>query len=595
MVCDMNNNLNNEVTPSFPRATARAQMADGSYWKAPVGTPVLAYFARTNPEWIPTLRKDNDRADQPTLVAAVVNGSLRELTFKLLWDANVSPVFLSDSDGWRIYRRSLAFVMVVAIRELFPDHRIRINHSVPFGGYYCEVDEGESFDANQLAQIKTRMQEIVSTNEEITREAVPLAEVISYYEEVGDSEKLSLLKNRDRDFLILYTLRGVRDYFHGYMVPSTGYLVHFDIEQDDEKGFLLRFPRREDGGVIRPVAGMPKLRQVFNETAEWLQLLDVRDIGSLNQVIRDGRLQELILASEALHERRYAEIAAEILHRQPDVRLVTLAGPSSSGKTTSSKRLAIQLLAHGLKPFTVAMDDYFVSRDRTPRDASGEYDFENIGAVDLDLFNEHMMALMDGQEVQLPRYNFKTGTPEKGETVRLTRDHVLIVEGIHALNPELVRDIPPKRVFKLYVSALTQLNIDRYNRIATTDVRLMRRMVRDIATRGISCLDTLGRWPSVRRGEHTWIFPYQENADMMFNSALVYEMAVLKPIVEPMLLAVDRGDSRYQEAKRLLATLKWVEPARDLDLVPSNSILREFIGGSNLEHYIPGHVKSQNH
>jgi uridine kinase len=323
------------------------------------------------------------------------------------------------------------------------------------------------------------------------------------------------------------------------------------------------------------------------ETENWLHLLGIRDVGELNQAVRAGRARELILVTEALHESRIADIADQILARQPTVRLVLIAGPSASGKTTTSKRLAVQLMAHGLKPFTIGMDDYFVAREQTPKDPQGEFDYEHLDAVDLALFNKDLLALMAGQEVQVPRYNFQSGRREVGETIQLTPEHIIIVEGIHGMNPELVRDLPREAIYRVYVSSLTQLNIDRHNRIPTTDTRILRRIVRDARFRGYTATDTLDRWESVRRGERRWIFPYQEHADVMFNSALVYEVGVMRPLAEPLLLQVERGTPRHVEAKRLLSFLGWVEPL-DPDLIPDNSILREFIGRSILRDYLPG-------
>ncbi len=496
-------------------------LGDGSIWSAPIGTRLEAYFKRAYPELIPTTRQQPLTNGDRTIIAAIVDGALRELTYCVKRDVQVRPVFLSDSDGLRIYRRSLSFLLVVAASELFPERKIRIDHSLPFGGYYCAVMKGEPFSEAELQQIKARMEEIVRADEPITRRPVPLDEAVEIFEQQGDWDKVRLLASRRKNYLIVYDLRGIYDYLFGYMVPSTGYLTVFDLTYDGE-GFILHYPRRQEPTVIQPITALPKLRQVFRDAGRWLDLLGVEDIGALNEAIRGGRARELILVAEALHESSLADVADDIIERQPDVRLVLIAGPSSSGKTTSSKRLAVQLMAHGLRPFTLAMDNYFVDRESTPRDEHGEYDFEHLHAVDLKLFNEQVLALMDGKPVRLPRYNFLTGQREWGEVVELSPDHILIVEGIHALNPELVPSIPPERYFRLYVSALTQLNIDRHNRIPTTDVRLLRRIVRDARSRGYSALDTLSRWESVRSGERRWIFPYQENADRMFNSALVY-------------------------------------------------------------------------
>ncbi len=580
------------IRPSRPRNTARITMHDGTIWSAPFGTPLEAYFKHVFPDWIPTIRKTNGKKHH-TIIAALVDGVLRELTYPVMRDAQVRPIFLHDSDGLRIYRRSLSLLLITAAHELFPGRKIRIDHSLTFGGYYCYVDKGRPFTRKQVAQIKARMCEIAAADEPITREKVPLEEARAYFERNGDDDKVRLLESRKRDYLVLYRLRDLKDYYYGYMVPSTGYLEVFDLIYDG-RGFVLQYPQRTAPAELQPPTALPKLRAVFEESARWLALLGMEDVGSLNAANRLGRLPELILVAEALHEARYSEIARAIAARQPDARLILIAGPTSSGKTTSSKRLAIQLMAHGLKPFTLGMDDYFVDRDMTPRDEEGSFDFEHLNAVDVDLFNRHVLALMDGEEVCLPRFNFVSGKREPGECVRLTRDNILIVEGIHALNPDLVPQIPPERVFRVYVSCLTQLNTDRHNRVPTTDVRMLRRIVRDAAFRGYTALDTLSRWESVRRGERRWIFPYQENADIMFNSALVYELAVLRPLAEPLLLQIEPGSPYHVEAKRLLSFLSWVEPFYKRDLIPGNSVLREFIGGSILADYTPGHASLNN-
>jgi uridine kinase len=343
---------------------------------------------------------------------------------------------------------------------------------------------------------------------------------------------------------------------------------------------------------LQPIVDYPKLVTVFREYGEWMLLMGIRDVGRLNEVIAGNWARQVVLVAEALHEQRVARIAEWIASRQADaeeaegkrVRLVLIAGPSSSGKTTFSRRLSIQLLANGLRPFALELDNYFVDREKTPRDHNGDYDFESLSALDVPLFNENLLRLLDGQEVTLPRYNFRTGLRETGPTVRLQPDHIVIVEGIHGLNPNLVPNIPPGVAYRIYVSALTQLNIDRYNLVPTTDTRLIRRIVRDAAYRGYSARQTIDRWGSVRRGEKRWIFPFQEHADVMFNSALVYELAVLKPFAEPLLLQVKPGTRAYVEAKRLLAFLEWFE-ALAPDLVPDNSILREFVGGSILSDF----------
>ena len=562
-----------QVKLSQPRQTAQVWLADGRVYEAPVGTPLEAFIQAAEPN--PTV----------PIVAAIVDGQLRELTYRVECDVEVTPLSMATSDGMRIYRRSLSFLLVTAAHELFPDAQVVVDHSLPFGGYFCRVEGREPFTPEELAQLEARMREIIAEDAPICKERVPLREAMALFRERGDDDKIRLLSYRKKDYLTLYKLRGMCDYFHGYMVPSTGYLRWFAL-RDYPPGFILQYPRQHDPLRLQPFIEYPKLGAVFREYGEWTQVIGVPDVGALNQTIENGRISEVILVAEALHEQRVAQIAYEIAQHRDEIRLVLIAGPSSSGKTTFTKRLAVQLLANGVYPVALGLDDYFVDRERTPRDESGEYDFEALEALDLALFNEQLLRLMDGQEVTLPRYNFHTGKREKGETLRLTPDHIILVEGIHGLNPALVPQVPPERIYRIYVSALTQLNIDRHNRVPTTDTRLIRRIVRDATFRGYTAQETIARWASVRRGEKRNIFPYQEHADVMVNTALVYELAVLKPFAEPLLLQIERGAPGYVEAKRLLALLKWFLPCKP-DLVPDNSILREFIGGSILRDFRP--------
>ena len=561
------------VRSSKPRETAQVRLPDGRTFEASVGTPVEQYIrAALN--------------DSPApVIAALVNGELRELTYPVRSDARVDPVFLSNSDGVRIYRRSLSFLLVTTVCELFPEAQLFVDHTLPFGGFFCQVRGREPFSAEELAQIGARMREIVAEDAPITREPVPLDEAIRMFHARGEEEKVQLLTRRQKGYLSLYNLRGSRDYFHGYMVPSTGYLRYFALHLWPP-GFVLQYPRRHRPTELLPVRDYPQLTTIFREYGEWLRLLGVESVSGLNEAIANGRIREIILVSEALQEERVAHIADQIARRRGEARLVLVAGPSASGKTTFSKRLSIQLLAHGIRPFPLALDNYFVDREKTPRDEHGHYDFEALGALDVPLFNQHLLALMRGEVIQLPRFDFKTGRREKGETVQLGSDHVIIVEGIHGLNPRLVPSVRGERTFRIYVSALTQLNTDRHNRVPTTDTRLIRRIVRDATYREYTAEETLKRWESVRRGEKRYIFPYQEHADVMFNSALVYELAVLKPLAEPLLLQVEHTSPRHVEAKRLLTFLQWFEPCGP-DLIPDNSILREFIGDSILRDYVP--------
>jgi len=561
------------VRSAEPRETAQVRLPDGRTFEAHVGTSVEQYIkAALN--------------DSPApVIAALVNGKLRELTYPMRSDARVDPVFLSNSDGVRIYRRSLSFLLVTAVSELFPEAQLFVDHTLPFGGFFCQVRGREPFSAEELAQIGARMREIVAEDAPITREHVPLDEVIQMFHARGEEEKVQLLTRRQKGYLSLYNLRGSRDYFHGYMVPSTGYLRYFALHLWPP-GFVLQYPRRHRPTELLPVRDYPQLTTIFREYGEWLRLLGVESVSGLNEAIANGRIREIILVSEALQEERVAHIADQIARRRGEARLVLIAGPSASGKTTFSKRLSIQLLAHGIHPFPLALDNYFVERKKTPRDEYGHYDFEALGALDVPLFDRQLLALMRGEVTQLPRFDFKTGRREKGETVQLGSDHVIIVEGIHGLNPRLVPSVPRERTFRIYVSALTQLNTDRHNRVPTTDTRLIRRIVRDAIYREYTAEETLKRWESVRQGEKRYIFPYQEHADVMFNSALVYELAVLKNLAEPLLLQVEHTSPRHVEAKRLLTFLQWFESCGP-DLIPDNSILREFIGDSILRDYVP--------
>ncbi|MDH7486290.1 MAG: nucleoside kinase [Anaerolineae bacterium] len=558
---------------SQPRQTAQVWLADGRVYEGPVGTPLEEFIrvAEPNPP-VP-------------IVAAIVDGQLRELTYRVESDVEVTPISMASGDGMRIYRRTLSFLLITAAHELFPQAQVMVDHSVPFGGYYCRLEGREPFTAEELAQLEAHMRHIVAEDAPICKERIPLPEAVALFRERGDDDMLRLLAYRQKDYLTIYKLRSFRDCFHGYMLPSTGYLRWFAL-RDYPPGFILQYPREHEPLQLQPFLEYPKLGAVFREYGEWINVIGVPDVGALNQTIESGRIGEVVLVSEALHEQRIARIAYDIAQRRGEIRLVLIAGPSSSGKTTFAKRLAVQLLANGVHPVALGLDDYFVDRELTPRDEKGEYDFEALEALDLVLFNEQLLRLMDGQEVILPHYNFQTGRREPGETLRLKPHHVILIEGIHGLNPALVPQVPPERIYRIYVSTLTQLNLDRHNRVPTTDTRLIRRIVRDATARGYTAQQTIERWVSVRRGEKRNIFPYQEHADVMVNTALVYELAVLKPFVEPLLLQIERGTPGYVEAQRLLAFLKWFLPCKP-DLVPDNSILREFIGGSILQEFRP--------
>ena len=425
---------------------------------------------------------------------------------------------------------------------------------------------------------------IVESGAEITKVRVPLADAIQLFSNRGETDKASIFAHTELPAVPLYKLRGRRDYFHGYMARSAGCLRPFALT-NHAPGFVLHFPHQSNPIAVDTLAPYPKLFQVFERANYLLERLGIRNVAALNEAIAAGRLAEVSLVAEAMHESQVSQIASEIAsHTDNPIKLVLIAGPSSSGKTTFSKRLAVQLLARGLRPFALALDDYFLDRDSTPVDAHGEHDFESLGAIDVPLLNEHLGSLIACDATCLPRFSFVRGRREDGPTVRLQQESLVIVEGIHGLNPALVCDIPSDRVYRIYVSALTQLNLDRHSRISTSDSRLIRRIVRDAGTRGYDATASLKRWISVGRGEKQHIFPFQENSDAIFDSSLVHDLAVLRPFAEPLLLQVQRDLAEYREARRLLGMLRWFRPAPP-DRVPDNSILREFIGGSILERF----------
>lgn len=565
---------------SEPRQRVQVRFSDQAIYEGAVGTTLEA-FCRA---W----EEETNALPENRAIAAIVDNRLRELTYPVERDVTATPVTLQDSDGSRIYRRTLSFLLVVAIEECFPGRQVSIEHSIPSGAFFCEMRDGNNLSTKELQQVKQKMLEIAEENDPIIRHFIPLDEARRVFAERNADDKVRLLDIREQDYLSVYELRGYTDYFFGYMAPSTGYIRWFDLQVFDD-GFVLRYPRPQTPGELPAFQDSPKLAAVFRQTSQWLDLIGTKDIGQLNEAICNNRIREIILVAEALHERNIAHIAAMVGdHHRHGGRVVLIAGPSSSGKTTFSKRLAIQLMALGIKPFALEMDNYFVDRQLTPLDENGEYDFETIKALNVELLNENLLGLIAGRKVPLPSFDFHTGISSPGREIQISSEHVIILEGIHGMNPELTPSLSPDDTYRIYVSALTQLNIDRHNRIPTTDVRLLRRLVRDAHHRGYTAEDTLSRWPSVRRGEKRNIFPFQENADIMFNSALVYELAVLRPLAEPLLLRVDPDSPLRVEAHRLLSFLSWVRPMDVTDVLPDNSLLREFVGGSILRDYHPG-------
>jgi uridine kinase len=567
MMMKSNRSLVQIVTP---RPTVEVHLPDGRVLCGPRGTSIGNFFMPL-PEW--------DHGDP--IVGAVVNDELRELTYAIDMDARARPVVMSDADGSRIYRRSVTMLLETAFEDLYPNADISIDHSMSSGGFFCSVLNREPLNREELAAVEVHMKELVKADLPFTRTVVPLQEAVDYFQSKKQYEKVQLLKYRSKETLVLYQLRDRRDYHHGYMVPSTRYLRWFALTLMGD-GFALRFPRRQAPNELPQLGDSKKLLATFREYNDWLVRLGIENVGALNDAIMADRASELVLISEALHEHRIAEIASHVMDRSKEARIVLIAGPSSSGKTTFSKRLAVQLLAQGISPFPLELDNYFYDREHTPKDEKGEYDFESLGALDTIRLQEDLKRLIAGEVVQLPKFNFRLGCSEPGNIVKLEKDQLVILEGIHGLNPHLLPDIAHHQTTRIYVSCLTQLNLDRHNRISTTDTRLLRRIIRDARDRGYSAQDTIGRWDSVGRGEKKHIFPYQENADEMFNSALVYELSAIRNVAEPLLRQVSYGRSEYIEAKRLLAFLQWFQPI-DEDLIPDNSILREFTGGSILK------------
>lgn len=564
------------IVVAAPRADIQVRFPDKRTFNGPPGSTVEAFMLAANPPV------------RGQIVAALANGKLRELSEPLHKDMELVPITSADSDGTRIYRRSLCFLMIAAAAELFPDDPISIHHSMPFGGYYCERENSQPLTDEELLRLRQRMQALVDADLPITQVRVPLADALQLFQRAGDLDKADLFTKRRKSYVTLYELNGVRDYFHGFMVPRTSYLKLFNLH-GYAGGFIVQFPRRHEPDVLQPFEDEPWLAQVFQKYAAWLKLIGVPSVAALNHTVDQGRITESILIAEALHSRQLDAIANEIDRRRGQVKMVLVSGPTSAGKTTFSKRLAVQLLARGIQPVAIALDNYFRRREDTPQDENGDYDFEHLEAVDLALFQTHLGQLLAGQTIVQPVYNFVTGQRETGRELTLKPNQVLIIEGIHGLNPRLTEGLPPEAMFRIFISAFTQLNLDRHNRIPTTDTRKLRRIVRDFNYRGYSATDTIRRWLQVREGERRWIFPNQGRADAFFNSALVYELSVLKPLVTPILLQVEPDTPERVEANRLLAFLQWFSPvpAEDVANIPSDSILREFIGGSIMENFEP--------
>jgi uridine kinase len=554
---------------THPTPTVQLHLPDGRVLSGLRGTTLEKFLEHV---------KDDFSAP---IVAAIINNQIHELTFSVEIESVCLPLTTRSADGARIYRRSLVFLLDFAFTQLFPEAKLNIDHSVSSGGFYCEVTGRLPLNESELLSLKSAFEKLVSEDLPFVRTEVPLQEALAYFEKLGNEDKLRLLAHRQRDTITMYSIHGQMNYMHGYMVPSTGYLKWFDLKWV-EGGFLIQYPRRHSPTDLEPIGDYPKLIKAFRQYGDWLEMLSIDNVGALNDAIQAGRADEIVLVSEALHEQNFSHLAQQIMEKKS--KIIMIAGPTSSGKTTSSRRLAVQLLARGISPYPLELDHYFIDRDKTPLDEHGQPDFEAIEALDLKRLALDLEKLISGEKVQLPLYNFKTGRSEDGDVIQLKEGQPIILEGIHGMNPRLIPDRWTDSAFRIYVSALTQLNLDRQNRVSTTDTRLIRRIVRDARERGYSATQTIGRWESVRRGEKLHIFPYQENANVMFNSALAYELAVLKPLAEPLLRQVPYNLPQFIEARRLLAFLDWFLPL-DVSLIPTNSIVREFLGGSSLQYF----------
>jgi len=528
-----------------------------------------------------------------TVLAALVDNKLKSLDYKIINPHNVRFIGYDHPDGRRTYIRSLCFVLQKVIREMFPDKVLAIDYSLP-SGLYCEVREVKPMEDGrpsvyfitdeELEKVEARMHEVIAADIPFGKTMLSLEECCRIYEHNHQPEKVRLLKTLGRFNYNVYTLGDRVDTFYGPLAPSTGLLETFNIIGYND-GFCLQYPMDGETEKVLPLKRQSKLATALKEHSDWCSVMGVRGVGKLNKKVLSGEIVDLINLSEALHERKYADIADQIYARRGSVKIVFIAGPSSSGKTSTSKRLALQCRILGLNPRVIELDNYFVDREFTPRDENGEYDFEALGAMDLDLLGTQLNALLDGKEVELPRFDFKDGRKYfEGNMMQLHEKDILIMEGIHALNPAMIPGVDPSKVFRVYASALTSLSIDENNNISTSDNRMLRRMIRDNRTRGVIPEDTIMRWQSVRRGENRNIFPFQENADAIFNSAHIFELPVLKYYAEPLLRRISPSSPAYTEASRMLKFLDYIvalSPA-EIAAIPPTSILREFIAGQTL-------------
>lgn len=511
---------------------------------------------------------------------ALVNNKLKELSFTVVKSKTVEFVDLLHPDGRRMYIRSLLFVMYAAVKEMFPEVSLNVEHGIS-NGYYAELRGlGRPVSASDVFAIGQEMQNIINRDLPFEKKGIPTEEAVDILRRQGLTHKAQLFSQQGTLYSFVYFMNGLANYFYGHLLPSTGMLTNFGLEHYYE-GILLRVTSAGDMKVLQEAVRQDKLFGVFQQHKDWAEILKVSTIADLNEMILSGRGGEIIKISEALHEKRIAEIANMISQKRDEVKIVLVAGPSSSGKTTFSKRLGVQLAVNGLKPRMISVDDYFVDRERTPLDEKGNHDYESLEAIDVEFLSQQLLELLEGREVELPRFDFHTGKRMfNGHRLKLEEGDILILEGIHCMNPRMLPGIDPATTFKVFISALTQVSVDEQTHISTSDNRLIRRMIRDSKYRGYPARETIKRWPSVRKGEEKNIFPFQENADVMFNSATLYELAVLRKYAEPLLLGVTENQEEYSESTRLLKFLFYFKQLDETE-IPPTSLLREFLGGSS--------------
>lgn len=514
-------------------------------------------------------------------VSAKVNNKVEGMHYRVYNNKDVEFLDLYSASGSRAYTRTLFFVLCKAVHDIFPKGSVVIDIPVS-NGYYCDLQIGRAVTLQDVDMLRTRMQEIIDRALPIHRHEATTEEATEMFRKLGTHSKVTLLKTIGNIYTTYYEIDGYVDYFYGTMLTNTSQLHLFGLEKYYD-GLLLRIPAADDPSKLGEMTRQDKMFEIFQEHHRWQNLVGIGTVGTFNEAVAHGRTNDIINVSEALQEKKISRIADEIAQRR-GVKVVLISGPSSSGKTTTCKRLSIQLLTNGIKPVPISLDDYFVDRELTPKDEKGEYDYESLYALNLPLLNSQLGALFRGEEIELPKYNFQSGKSERsGRRMRLGENEILVMEGIHALNPELTAQIPEEHKFRVYASALTTILLDTHNYIPTTDNRLLRRIIRDYKYRGVSAQETIHRWPSVRAGENKWIFPYQENADAMFNTAMIYELAVIKGQAEPLLELVPENCDEYAEAYRLRKFLRYFTPVR-YNTLPSTSLLREFLGGSSFRY-----------